>query len=212
MRPILNTLDETSRSLVELVSFDATEKNVDSIIAALGDSKVVISALGSTEGLNLFSFSQIDGFAVKRIMETAARSSTVRQLVIVSSIGVGSPLLFPAAILNLFGGVLLWKDFSERATARAARAASKSYFIVRPGGMERQGDDFGETHNVRLAPRGTLGGGVVSRMQIAQLIVAGILNEDAVRNKTVEVVAEITAPQVELDQLLEKANEDSHVL
>eukprot|EP00171_Calliarthron_tuberculosum_P014250 IDg14250t1 len=204
----LGELDETARALVTPVAFDATSKDIAALDLALGDAQVVVSALGSTEGLNLLSFAQVDGYAVKRLMQTAAARPDVRQLVIVSSIGVGSPFLFPAAALNLIGGVLLWKDFSERAATRAARNAGKSYLIVRPGGMERQGDDFGDTHNVRLAPRNTLGAGVVSRLQVAQVVVCGILNPEIAQNKTVEVVAETTAPKADLVSLLEKASED----
>lgn len=211
LRSALTELDEDARALVTTVSYNATNKDIAALKLALGDAVVVVSALGSTEGLNLLSFAQVDGYAVKRLMQTAATLPDVRQLVIVSSIGVGSPFLFPAAALNLFGGVLLWKDFSERATARAARNSGKSYFFVRPGGMERQSDDFGNTHNIRLAPRNTLGGGVVSRMQVAQVIVNGILNPDLVKNKTVEVVAETTSPKIDLAVLLEKAKEDPFI-
>ena len=35
-----------------------------------------------------------------------------------------------------------------------------------PGGMEKPEDDFEETHNVRVASKDTLFGGVVSRLQV----------------------------------------------
>lgn len=39
----------------------------------------------------------------------------------------------------------------------------------RPGGMERPGDDFEQTHNVRVAAKDTLFGGVVSRLQVLNI-------------------------------------------
>lgn len=38
--------------------------------------------------------------------------------------------------------------------------------VGRPGGMEKPGDDFEQTHNVRVASKDTLFGGVVSRLQV----------------------------------------------
>ena len=76
------------------------------------------------------------------------------------------------------------------------------------GGLERQKDDFGNTHNVKLESRNTLGGGVISRLQVAELIVAAILNPEVAKNKTVEAVAEATAPKVDLAELIASAPED----
>lgn len=36
----------------------------------------------------------------------------------------------------------------------------------RPGGMEKPGDDFEDTHNVRVQSKDTLFGGLVSRLQV----------------------------------------------
>lgn len=62
-----------------------------------------------------------------------------------------------AAILNLFWGVLTQKKRAEE----ALEASGMPYFIVRPGGMERPGDDYKRTHNVVLGKRDTLFGGQV---------------------------------------------------
>lgn len=200
-REAVGKLDAAAAALVSYVDFDVGDQ--DGYAAAISDAQVVVSALGSTEGLNLLSFAQVDGLGVARLMKFAAQMRAVKQLVIVSSIGVGRPFGFPAALLNLFGGVLLWKGYSERVMRRAvAGAGSSSYFIVRPGGMERAQDDFMETRNAVLKPRGSLSGGVISRLQVAKIVCAAILHPDAARNKTVEAVAEATAPKVDIVDLL----------
>lgn len=79
---------------------------------------------------------------------------------------------------------------------------------MRPGGLERQNDDFKNTHNIKLESRNVLGGGVISRLQVAELIVAAIQNPDVAKNKTVEAVAETEAPKLELNQLIENAPQD----
>lgn len=38
--------------------------------------------------------------------------------------------------------------------------------VGRPGGMEKPGDDFEQTHNARVSSKDTLFGGVVSRLQV----------------------------------------------
>uniref|UniRef100_A0A7S1TL20 NAD(P)-binding domain-containing protein n=1 Tax=Erythrolobus australicus TaxID=1077150 RepID=A0A7S1TL20_9RHOD len=192
----------------ELVQFVPYEVGADrdGIAAAVGDATAVVSALGDA-----LSFGRVDGFGIAALMRRAAELRDVQQLVVVSSIGVGRPFAFPAAVLNLFGGVLFWKDYSERATRRAARVHNKSFFICRPGGLERAKDDFGETHKLRLAPRNALAGGVVSRLQIAELIATAITHQRAAANKTVEAVAETSAPSVEYATLLSSISTDSEL-
>ena len=62
-----------------------------------------------------------------------------------------------AAVLNLFGGILIQKRRAEVALENSGL----NYVIVRPGGMERPTDSYKETHNVRLSRADTLFGGQV---------------------------------------------------
>ena len=85
----------------------------------------------------------------------------------------------PAGVLILFGGILIQKRRAEK----ALEASGMAYVIVRPGGMERPGDDYKRTTNVRLAPRDKVFGGLVSRLQVAELITAAIANPGLAENK-----------------------------
>ena len=78
---------------------------------------------------------------------------------LVTALGTGK-LGFPASILNLFGGILSQKKRAED----ALESARMSYTIVRPGGMERPGDDYKETHNIVFKPRNTQFSGQISRL------------------------------------------------
>lgn len=187
---------------VDFIQFDVNDYN--NISSRIGDASVVISALGAP-----FSWGRVDGFGIANLMKVAASSSSVKQLIVVSSIGVGRPWAFPAAILNLFGAVLIFKDYSEKATRSAARKNGKSFFIVRPGGMEAPTDDYYLTHNLVLESRNRLAGGNVSNMQIAELITAAVLSPDVADGKTVEAVAETKAPKVDLRTLLEGMKPDN---
>ena len=84
-----------------------------------------------------------------------------------------------AGILNIFGGVLIQKRRAEVALENSGLP----YVIVRPGGMERPGDDWKDTHNVRVGPRDQLFGGQVSRLQVAELIAAAVANPGVAENK-----------------------------
>ena len=89
-----------------------------------------------------------------------------------------------AGLLQLFGGVLSQKRRAEKALEQSGIA----YTIIRPGGMERPGDDYKQTHNVRLATRDTWFGGQVSRLQVAELAATaaanGVLGENKVGSQT----------------------------
>lgn len=75
-----------------------------------------------------------------------------------------------AAVLNLFGGILIQKRRAEVALEQSGL----NYVIVRPGGMERPTDEYKRTHNVTLAPKDTLFGGQV-RLPSLDLLIVGLL-------------------------------------
>ena len=84
-----------------------------------------------------------------------------------------------AGVLNLFGGVLIYKKKAEEALEKSGMA----YTIVRPGGMERPQDDYKNTHNLVLQTRDKMFGGQVSRLQVAELIGAAVANPSLAENK-----------------------------
>lgn len=88
-------------------------------------------------------------------------------------------MLLCAAILNVFGGILIQKRRAEV----ALEESGLNYVIVRPGGMERPTDSYKDTHNVTLGLRDTLFGGQVSRLQVAELIASVVTNPDLAENK-----------------------------
>lgn len=71
--------------------------------------------------------------------------------------------------------------------------------------MERPTDTYKETHNMRIADRDTTFEGQVSRLQIAELTAACCSNPDIAFGKCMEVVAETSAPLLDLTDLLEGA-------
>ena len=77
-----------------------------------------------------------------------------------------------AAVLNLFGGILIQKRRAEVALENSGL----NYVIVRPGGMERPTDSYKDTHNVRLSAADTLFGGQVSHISNAPERDSGSMN------------------------------------
>lgn len=200
-REAVGDLRTEQASLVEHVQFDVM--NRAAMRDAIGDATVVVSTLGAP-----FSWGRVDGFGIADLVRESMGMPGVDYMVVVSSIGVGRPWVLPAGLLNLAGGVLLFKDYSEGVLRRVAGRAGKGYLIVRPGGMERPGDDFGQTHNVRVEGRNRLAAGVISRLQVAQVIAEAVVRKETLGGKTIEVVAERDAPKVDIGELLEKAEMD----
>ena len=65
-----------------------------------------------------------------------------------------------AAVLNLFGGILVQKRRAELALLESGL----NYVIVRPGGMERPTDAYKRTHKVTLGEQDTRFGGQVPEL------------------------------------------------
>jgi len=190
-------LDLRARSRIKVVYCDL--QDADSIKPAIGNASRVVCAVGAAESefTNLSAPKKIDYEATETLIQTAAQCK-IPQFVLVTSLGTGK-LGFPAGVLNLFGGILIWKRKAEEALERSGMP----YLIVRPGGMERPKDDHKLTHSVRLSTRDTLFGGTVSRFQVAELIASALLSPETVSNKCIEVVAETEAPAMEYVDLLQ---------
>ncbi|XP_062092814.1 protein TIC 62, chloroplastic isoform X2 [Humulus lupulus] len=187
---------------LEIVQCDLEKK--DQIVRALGNASVVLCCIGASEK-EVFDISgpyHIDYLATKNLVE-AATVAKVDHFILLTSLGTNK-VGFPAAILNLFWGVLLWKRKAEEALI----ASGIPYTIVRPGGMERPTDAFKETHNITLSQQDMLFGGLVSNLQVAELMASMAKNRDLSYCKVVEVVAETTAPLTPMEELLRKIPSD----
>ncbi|VVA98158.1 unnamed protein product [Arabis nemorensis] len=183
---------------LEIVECDLEKR--DSIQPALGNASVIICCIGASEKeiSDITGPYRIDYLATKNLVD-AATSAKVNNFILVTSLGTNK-FGFPAAILNLFWGVLCWKRKAEEALI----ASGLNYAIVRPGGMERPTDAYKETHNLTLALDDTLFGGQVSNLQVAELLACMAKNPQLSFSKIVEVVAETTAPLTPYEKLLEK--------
>ncbi|KAI5388638.1 protein TIC 62, chloroplastic [Lathyrus oleraceus] len=181
---------------LEIVECDL--EKADQIGSALGNASTVICAIGASEK-EIFDITgpcRIDYRATKNLVD-AATVAKVNHFILVTSLGTNKFGL-PAAILNLFWGVLIWKRKAEEALL----ASGIPYTIVRPGGMERPTDAYKETHNVTLSTEDTLFGGQVSNLQVAELMATMAKNPDLSYCKIVEVIAETTAPLTPAEKLL----------
>ncbi|CAO2813431.1 unnamed protein product [Amaranthus hypochondriacus] len=184
--------------MLEIVECDLEKPG--QIVPALGNASMVICCIGASEK-EIFDVTgpyRIDFLATKNLVD-AATAAKVNHFILVTSLGTNK-FGFPAAILNLFWGVLCWKRKAEEALL----ASGLPYTIVRPGGMERPTDSFKETHNMTLAQEDTLFGGQVSNLQVAELLAFMAQNQNLSYCKTVEVVAETTAPLTPMAELLVK--------
>lgn len=185
----------------ESLEFVKCDLENDAIESCLGDAGVVVCTIGASEKeiSDVTGPYRIDYKATENLIK-AATSAKVNHFILVSSLGT-TKFGWPASILNLFWGVLIWKAKAEK----ALEESGLSYTIVRPGGMERPTDAYKETHNLILAPKDTYSGGQVSSLQIAELIAACVSNLDLAGNKVLEAIAETTAPLRPLKDLLAEA-------
>ncbi|KAI5661003.1 hypothetical protein M9H77_20326 [Catharanthus roseus] len=183
---------------LEIVECDLEKK--DQILPGLGNASIVICSIGASEKevFDVTGPCRIDYRAAKSLID-AASVAKVDHFILVTSLGTNK-FGFPAAILNLFWGVLIWKRKAEEALL----ASGLPYTIVRPGGMERPTDAYKETHNITLSEEDTLFGGQVSNLQVAELMAFMAKNRSLSYCKVVEVIAETTAPLTPMGELLAK--------
>ncbi|KAI3769809.1 hypothetical protein L6452_00922 [Arctium lappa] len=193
-------LSDGSQPIEKLELVECDLEKPEQIKPALGKASTVICCIGASEK-EIFDVTgpyRIDFQATKNLID-AATASKAKQFILVTSLGTNK-FGFPAAVLNLFWGVLCWKRKAEEALL----ASGIPYTIVRPGGMERPTDSFKETHNLTLYTEDTLFGGLVSNLQVAELLAFMAKNPSLSYCKVVEVIAETTAPLTPMGDLLSK--------
>ncbi|KAF5443985.1 hypothetical protein F2P56_036494 [Juglans regia] len=196
----VETASEGTQPVEKLEIVECDLEKQDQIGPALGNASVVICCIGASEK-EVFDVTgpyRIDYLATKNLIN-AATIAKVKHFILLTSLGTNK-VGFPAAILNLFWGVLIWKRKAEEALL----ASGLPYTIVRPGGMERPTDAYKETHNTTLSQEDTLFGGQVSNLQVAELMAVMAKNRSLSYCKVVEVIAETTAPITSLEELLKK--------
>ncbi|KAL5225463.1 hypothetical protein ABZP36_012102 [Zizania latifolia] len=183
---------------IEIVECDLEKQPQADIVSAIGNAAIVVCSIGASEKeiLDVTGPYRIDYMATNNLVQSAT-AAKVEHFILVTSLGTNR-IGFPAFLLNLFWGVLCWKRRAEEALI----GSGLSYTIVRPGGMERPTDAFKETHNLVVADEDTYVGGLVSNLQVAELIACMASNRRAAYCKVVEVVAETTAPLLPMEDLL----------
>nr|XP_016513247.1 PREDICTED: protein TIC 62, chloroplastic-like isoform X2 [Nicotiana tabacum] len=195
-----NAADGRAKAIEKLEIVECDLEKIDRIRPALGNASIVICCIGASEK-EIFDVTgpyRIDYQATKNLID-AATVAKVDHFILLTSLGTNK-VGFPAAILNLFWGVLVWKRKAEEALL----ASGLPYTIVRPGGMERPTDSYKETHNILLSEEDTLFGGQVSNLQVAELLAVMAKNRSLSYCKVVEVIAETTAPLTPMEDLLAK--------
>lgn len=170
---------------VELVTGDLL--NRDNLKQALGDSTVVLSALGARPSFDPTGPYQVDYEGIKNLVN-ACQEKQIQQLVVVSSLCV-SQFFHP---LNLFWLVLWWKKQGEDYLIKSGLP----YTIVRPGGLKNEDN----SQAIVMSQADTLFEGSIPRQKVAQVCVEALFCPES-RNKIVEIVTQEQAAEKSFSEL-----------
>lgn len=173
---------------VELVTGDLL--NRDSLKQALGDSTVVLSALGARPSLDPTGPYQVDYEGIKNLVQVS-QEKQIQHLVLVSSLCV-SQFFHP---LNLFWLVLWWKKQGEDYLIKSGLP----YTIVRPGGLKNEEN----TQAIVMSKADTLFEGSIPRQKVAQVCVEALFCPES-RHKIVEIVTQEQATEKSFSELFAK--------
>lgn len=155
--------------------------------AAMAGVSFVVCTIGATERSGPNSPEFVDYGGVRNLVEVAAAAG-VRHFVLVSSVGAGGGGGAFGWLLNtvLMPGILEWKGKGEQ----FLRTSGLSYTILRPGGLT---DGEGGRQGVRFTQGDTLGGGTITRADVAAVAVYSIASADTA-GKTFELASDETSP------------------
>jgi uncharacterized protein YbjT (DUF2867 family) len=170
----------------------------DTLVQAVDGVDAIVFTLGS-DGMGKTGAESIDYGGVRNVL--AALGGRSVRIALMTSIGVTNR----TGEYNQSTEAHDWKRRSER----LVRASGMPYTIVRPGWFDYNAKD---QHRLLLLQgdkrqTGTPSDGVISRRQIAQVLVHSLSSEQALR-KTFELVAERGAAQDDLDLLFAPLDAD----
>jgi uncharacterized protein YbjT (DUF2867 family) len=170
----------------------------DTLAQAIDGVDAIVFTLGS-DGMGKAGAENIDYGGVRNVL--AALGGREVRIALMTSIGVTNR----TGEYNQSTEAHDWKRRSER----LVRASGMPYTIVRPGWFDYNAKD---QHRLLLLQgdkrqAGTPSDGVISRRQIAQVLVHSLSSEQALR-KTFELVAERGAAQDDLDLLFAPLDAD----
>jgi uncharacterized protein YbjT (DUF2867 family) len=172
----------------ELVVGDVLQ--LETLIAALGDSTVLLSATGAKPSFDPTGPYKVDFEGTKNLVD-AAKAKGIEHVVLVSSLCT-SVFFHP---LNLFWLILVWKKQAEEYIQKSGL----TYTIVRPGGLKNEDN----TDSIVMQGADTLFDGSIPRQKVAQVSVEALL-EPAARNKIVEIVAKPEAASKSFAELFQQ--------
>jgi uncharacterized protein YbjT (DUF2867 family) len=172
----------------ELVVGDVLQ--LETLIAALGDSTVLLSATGAKPSFDPTGPYKVDFEGTKNLAD-AAKAKGIEHVVLVSSLCT-SQFFHP---LNLFWLILVWKKQAEEYIQKSGL----TYTIVRPGGLKNEDN----TDSIVMQGADTLFDGSIPRQKVAQVSVEALL-EPAARNKIVEIVAKPEAASKSFAELFQQ--------
>ncbi|MBE9105839.1 NAD(P)H-binding protein [Nostoc cf. edaphicum LEGE 07299] len=172
----------------ELVVGDVLQP--ESLIAALGDSTVVLVATGAKPSFDPTGPYKVDFEGTKNLVDIA-KAKGIEHLILVSSLCT-SRLFHP---LNLFWLILLWKKQAEEYIQKSGL----TYTVVRPGGLKNEDN----SDHIVMQSADTLFDGSIPRQKVAQVAVEALLEADA-RNKIVEIIAKPEAASKSFKELFQQ--------
>jgi uncharacterized protein YbjT (DUF2867 family) len=173
---------EQHGDIAEWIAGDA--RDPQTLGPAFAGIRYAVSAIGSREREGPNSFEHVDWHGNRNLIDAARAAGIAHYILMTSgSAGLGD---WDDPQVKRFGAGRLWKAKAEE----HLRRSGLSYTIVAPGGLR---DYAGGEKGVLLKPRNEYTVGVISRADVAAVIVECLVNPGCAR-KTVTVVNTDTAP------------------
>jgi uncharacterized protein YbjT (DUF2867 family) len=160
--------------------------------AVFAGARYGVSAIGAREREGPNNFEQVDWLGNRNLIE-AAKAAGVEHYVMMTSgsAGVGD---WNDPQVKRFGAGRLWKAKAEE----HLRQSGLSYTVVAPGGLR---DYSGGEKGILLKPRSQYHVGVISRADVAAVIVECITNASCARKTITVVNTDAAAPRAWLSEL-----------
>ena len=175
--------------------FELYDTNGITLDYALKDCKSLIIATGARPSIDLTGPAKVDYLNIQKQVESCKRLK-LKRVVLVSSLCAGK-LIHP---LNLFGLILIWKRFGEKALQKSCL----EWTVIRPGGLNEDETNI-KNQKILFSGEKTQEEGTIPRRLVAKACIEALKTKDSIE-KIIEITSSEDNPNTNMSKAIKKFN------
>ena len=171
--------------------YELSDTNGITLDYVLKGCDALIIATGARPSIDLTGPAKVDYLNIQKQVESCKRQK-IKRVVLVSSLCAGK-LIHP---LNLFGLILIWKRFGEKALQNSCL----DWTVIRPGGLNEDETNI-KNQKILFSGEKTQEEGTIPRRLVAKACIEALKTKDSIE-KIIEITSSEDNPKTNMSKAI----------